>query len=121
MAWPGTLTEDEQKTVTDFDVTCRSFMMNLSQLSILGSKIAAGWAGGISTLVNSLDPTDLIPNTSGLAGSQPMGPADVANIATYSTEISDENNATQGTGGYNGAFIQALGVKAAGINASIGK
>jgi hypothetical protein len=119
--WPGALTEEEQKTVTDFDVNCRSFMVALSQLTILGSKIAAGWAGGIADLVNSLASTDLIPNTSGLHGAQPMGPADIGNIATYATQISDETNASQGTGGYNDKFIQALGVKAAGINASIGK
>src|SRR6516164_3794586 len=59
--WPGALTEEEQKTVTDFDVNCRSFMVALSQLTILGSKIAAGWAGGIADLVNSLASTDLIP------------------------------------------------------------
>lgn len=121
MAWPAALTSDEQETVLQFVASCRAFAADLGQLNVLGAAIAAGWAGGISTLVNSLDPADLIPNTSGLAGAQPLGKADVANIAGYGTTISNPTNPSQGTGGYNSAFIEALLVKAAGINASIGK
>ena len=121
MAWPESLTASQQAAVQSFATSCRSFAAGLSQLNILAAAIGAEWAGGVSTLVNSLQSGDLIPNTSGLAGSQDLAPADVANLAGYATNISNPNNADQGAGGYNGSFIQALCVKAAGINAAIGR
>lgn len=120
MAWPESLTTDQQLAVTSFVTSCRSFSAQLSQLNILGAAIGAAWAGGISILVGDLSSGDLIPNTSGLAGSQDLSQADVSNIAGYATNISNPANSDQGTGGYNGGFIAALFVKAAGINAAIG-
>ena len=46
---------------------------------------------------------------------------DVQLVPIYTPTLTDEANVSQGTGGYNDKFIQALGVKAAGINASVGK
>lgn len=119
MAWPESLTADQQTAVLAFTTNCRSFAAQLAQLNILGAAISAAWAGGISTYVSSLQSGDIIPNVSSLAGSQDLQQADVANIAGYATTISNPANASQGTGGYSSAFIQALLIKAAGINASI--
>jgi len=73
----------------------------------------------MNTLVGDLSSGDIVPNTSGLAGSQDLLASDITDIAGYAINISNPANASQGTGGYNGSFILALAVKAAGINASI--
>lgn len=119
MAWPETLTADQQTAVTDFCNSVRAFSALLGRACSLGSAIGAAWAGGISTLVGDLESGDSVPNTSGLAGSQNLVPADISNLAGYATVISDPSNASQGTGSFNGAFIKALCVKAAGVNATL--
>jgi hypothetical protein len=120
MAWPESLTASQQQQVQDLTNACRSFMAMLWQLNILGAAIAANWNGGTTTLVQSgLQSGDLIPQTSGLAGAQPLAAADVTNIAGYAINFSNAANASQGTGGYASPFIEALAVKAAGIGNAI--
>src|SRR5579859_4601526 len=108
MSWPESLTPSQQAAVQSFATSCRTFAAQLAQLNILGAAIGAEWAGGVSTLVGSLQSGDLIPNTSGLAGSQDLSQADVSNLAGYATNIANPSNSDQGTGGYNGSFIAAL-------------
>ncbi len=121
MAWPESLTSPQQEAVQSFTTSVRSFSAQLGQLCVLANAIGAEWSGGVSTLVGDLSGGDVIPNTSGLAGSQDLLASDVSALAGYAINISNPANASQGTGGYNGSFIQSLCVKAAGINASIGK
>jgi hypothetical protein len=90
-----------------------------AQANTLAAAISAAWGGGISTLVGDLQSGDIIPNASGLAGAQDFTQADIADLAGYAVNISNPANSSQGTGGYNGSFIAALFVKAAGINATI--
>ncbi len=120
MAWPGSLTSEQQEAVKDFATAVRSFSALLGQANTMGGAIGAEWGGGVEGLVGGLTDGDLIPNTSGLAGSQDLTKADLTNLAGYAIVISDPASGNQGTGGYNGGFIHALLVKAAGINASIG-
>lgn len=121
MAWPESLNASDQLAITDFAKDIAIFATLLGQACTIGEKISAKWGGGLSTLVGGLTTGDIIPNTTGLQGSQPLTKADLTNLAGYAISISDPANASQGTGGYNGGFIAALYVKAAGINASIGK
>lgn len=87
----------------------------MARLIVISSSIAAAWAGGSSTLVNSI--TDTIPNSTNLAGAQGVVAADVANEAGYAGLISDATKA-ETVGSYNNAFHQALRVKFCGINAN---
>jgi hypothetical protein len=121
MAWPETLTASQQKAVTDFALSARTWAAQLQQLNILGASVSAAWFGGVNALVAGLQSGDLIPNTSGLAGSQDLTPGDLTNLALWANALSNPANADQGTGAYASVGIQQTCVKAAGINASIGK
>ena len=119
MAWPENLTADQQTAVEAFTTSLRSWGAGLAQLNILGAAIGADWFGGISTLVAGLQTTDLVPNISGLAGSQDLTAADVTNLALWANALSNPANSDQRTGAYASVGIQQTCVKAAGINASI--
>lgn len=116
MAWPESLTVDQQQNVIDFANSCRSWAAMNTRLNILSAAIAAAWSGGISTLVGSLQAADQIPNTSGLAVAQDLQQADVSNLANWATAHCSTTNADQGTGSFNSGLIQAVCIKAAGIN-----
>ncbi len=117
MAWPGPLTADQQNAVITTADNIRSWSAKLTALNELGIQIGAAWNGGVSTMVGSLQSGDLIPTHSSYAGAQQLVPADVTNLAGYAINSSDASAQTQGTGAYASAFILALCVKAAGINA----
>lgn len=123
MSTYASLTLPQQEQVQDLTNNIRSLASLMSEVSILSAAIGASWNGGTSTLVQGLTNTEIIPNTSGLAGAQPLAPADVTNFAGYAITFADPTkspNGTDGTGGgYSSAFIQALRVKLCGINASI--
>ena len=113
-AWPATLTADEQTAVIEFANLLRGWASQCMKLDTLSNTIEAGWSGGISTMVAKLGNSDLVPNTSGLAGSQPLTEADIGNLASWAGSYSNVNNPTQGTGGFCSGLIQSTCVKAAG-------
>ncbi len=123
MATWASYSADQQAQVQDVVNNERSLSSLMSQVAILSAAIGAAWNGGTSTLVQNLGAGETIPNSSGYAGAQGVQPADVTNFAGYAITFSDPTkspNGNDGTGGgYNSAFIQALRVKLAGINASI--
>ena len=83
MAWPESLTSEQQEAVQSFVTSCRSWAAGLAQLNVLGAAIGAANFGGISTLLGDLQTTDVIPNTSGLAGSQDLLVSDVTSLASW--------------------------------------
>jgi hypothetical protein len=119
MATWASLTPTQQADIQGLVAPLRSFVAELARLGDHGQAISASWNGGISTLVNSLGSTEIIPvGPSGLAGAQGLSPADVVNMVGYLIDLSNPANNTAG-GGYNTAFHRALYVKACGINASL--
>ena len=121
MAWPESLTADQQAAVESFTTSLRTWAAQLSVLNILGAAIGAEWYGGVNALVGSLQSGDLVPNASGLAGSQDLTASDVTSLANWAFALSNPASADQGTGAYASVGIQQACVKAAGINASIGQ
>lgn len=119
MAWPESLTTDQQAAVEQFCNNLRSWAILVWQANNLGLAIAADWSGSIQALVNTLQSTDLVPNTSGLAGAQPLLPADITSLESWANAMSNPSNPTQGTGGFSSLGIQQLLAKAAGINALV--
>ena len=117
MATWASLTAEQQSAVEGLANSLRSFAQHVAQASDLGVNLGAAWNGGVNAVVASLGSTEIIPNTSGLAGAQALLPADITNFVGYAINISDPANASQGTGGYNSGFIRALAVKLAGYNA----
>ena len=119
MAWPEALTANQQTAVESFSTSCRTWCAALAQLNILGAAIGAAWFGGINTLVGDLQSTDLVPNVSGLAGSQDLTATQVTNIALWANTLANPANSDQGTGSYASVGIVQTCIAAAGINASI--
>ena len=117
MAWPESLTTDQQAAFLAFTTSLRSWAAALAQLNVLGAAIAAEWSGGMSALNGDLQSGDVIPNASGLAGSQDLSQADVGNLAAWASALCNTSNSDQGTGSYASGLIQSTCVKAAGINA----
>lgn len=120
MATYASLTDEQKDQVQSVLNAVRSAAAVLANLANQGQAIGAAWDGGIATLVNGLDPTEVIPQTSGLAGAQPVAPADLINFAGYLIDLSNPSN-QQASGGYNTPFHQALRVKLCGVNAAIGR
>lgn len=114
------LTPQEQSQVLDLTNSCRSYAKELAQLANLGDGVGSAWDGGTATVVNSLDSTAVIPNTTSLAGAQDLSPADVTNMAGYAIDLSNPAN-NQSGGGYNTAFHRALDVKMTGIINTVGQ
>ena len=116
MATWASLTTEQQNAVQAVANAQRSFSMHAAQAADLGINLSAAWSGGVSAIVATLGSTEIIPNTSGLAGAQSLLPGDMTNVAGYAINMSDPSSAQGGTGGYNTGFIRALWVKFAGLN-----
>jgi hypothetical protein len=114
----ASLTADQQALVESLANSVRGAFTTAASLTKQGQVIAAAYNGGISTILNSLDAGETIPNTSGLSGAQGLAPADLINSVGYLIDLSNPANNTQG-GGYNTPFHQALRVKLTGINAAV--
>jgi hypothetical protein len=67
-------------------------------------------------LVGDLQSTEVIPNTSGLAGSQDLLASDLTSLVDWAFALSNPANSDQGTGACASVRIQQLCVKAACIN-----
>jgi hypothetical protein len=121
MATWASLTADQKTAVQSVANAVRSLQITWQKLSEGGLIISAAWNGGVSDLVGSLadDATGAIPNDTGLAGAQSLSKADLTNMVGYLIDASNPAN-SQGGGGYNSAFHQALRIKACGVNAAIG-
>lgn len=119
MAWPESLTANQQAAVEAFATNLRSWAALLAQINIVGGAISSAWNGGISTMVGTLQTTDVIPNTSGLAGAQDLLASDVTNLANWASTLANSSNSVQGTGSMASVGIQQTCVKACGINAAI--
>jgi hypothetical protein len=113
MAWPESLTADQQTNVIAYANVGRTISQLAIQLVLLTQQYNTAWGGGIATLVNSLQSTDLIPNTSGLPGSQDLDQADMGNIATWAALICNSAN-TVAEGSLAGSLAFGTFVKAAG-------
>ena len=114
MATWTSLSPSQQASVETLANGLRAFMSEQAKLADMGVNLAALWNGGVASIVNSLGSTEVIPNTSGLAGAQDLAPADITNAVGYAINQSDPNSSQGGVGGYNTSFIRTLAVKMAG-------
>lgn len=87
MAWPGTLTAEEQAIVQEFDVELRSAQLALVQ-ALNREKAIYEWywrqIGGGANLIAKLGTDDVIPTKTGLAGVSALAKSEiVANQMAY--------------------------------------
>ena len=83
MAWPGTLTVEEQEVVKVFvDQLFRPNVLRVTQGLNISSGIKDTWDNQVSVMFSKLAAGDVIPNGSNLAGSQSLLKSDVTGILT---------------------------------------
>jgi hypothetical protein len=87
MAWPGTLTEEEQGIVQEFDVELRSAQLALVQaLNRCSAVYEWYWRqiGGGANLIAKLGTDDVVATKTGLAGASALSKSEiVANQMAY--------------------------------------
>lgn len=83
MAWPGTLTSEEQEVVKVFvDQLFRADVLRVTQSFNISVGIKEAWDNQIQAMFAKLAAGDVIPNGSNLAGSQALLKSDVTGILT---------------------------------------
>jgi hypothetical protein len=82
MAWPGTLTTEEQAIMQEFDIELRAAQLALVQ-ALNREKAVYEWywrqIGGGADLIAKLGTDDVVPTKSGLAGASSMSKAEIVN------------------------------------------
>lgn len=83
MAWPGTLSPDEQPVVQAFvDQLFRPNVLRVTQGLNISVSIKDAWDNQLSALFAKLAAGDVIPNGSNLAGALPLTKAEITGILT---------------------------------------
>ena len=83
MAWPGSLTAEEQEIVKVFvDQLFRSNILRVVQGINLSRGIKIAWDSQISAMFGDLAAGDVIPNGSGLDGAASLTKAQVTSLLT---------------------------------------
>lgn len=80
MAWPGTLTEEEQEIMQEFDVELRTTQLALVQALNRCSEVYEWYwrqIGGGADLIAKLGTDDVIATKTGLAGASAMSKAEI--------------------------------------------
>lgn len=106
MAWPGTLTAEEQDVVKVFvDQLFRANVLRVVQGLNISNGIKDAWDNQISALFAKIAAGDVIPKGDNLAGSQSLLKSDVtAILTTLGTHLTTVN-----TAGNRAAFLKVIG------------
>lgn len=106
MAWPGTLTAEEQEVVKAFvDQLFRPNVLRVTQGLNISVSIKDAWDNQLSAMFAKLAAGDVIPNGSNLAGAQSLLKSDVTSIlTTLGTHLTTVN-----TAGNRAAFMKVVG------------
>lgn len=106
MAWPGTLTEEEEQVVKVFvDQLYRPALINL----VGGLNLLAGmkeeWTNRVQSLFAKVGTDDLVPNESGLAGAEALSKAEIlSQLGNLQTLLTSYNTAA-----LRATYAQAIG------------
>jgi hypothetical protein len=101
MAWPGTLTEEEQDIVTVFtDQLDRAAFVRLVQALNLCNGAHEEWTNRVSALFGKLAADDVIPNTGGLAGSEALTKAEWTTLLGWMDDVLTDHSTTAKRTGY---------------------
>jgi hypothetical protein len=82
MATWASLTPPQQQQVLAWMPLLRSGVITLVQSCNAGASLDGIWTASVSALVNSLDADTVVPDSTGLAGAQPLAREDVINLMT---------------------------------------
>ncbi len=111
MAWPGTLTPNQQTTLLAFMPGFRSDLLLFTKLINNLELLNNVWTtGGVSAINALLSAGDVIPDATGLAGAQTLTAADVSTAFTAIQSFLTSYN----TPTYDAYFVRAVGPVNAG-------
>jgi hypothetical protein len=106
MAWPGTLTAEEQQVVQVFvDQLFRPDVLRVVQALNISVGIKEEWDNRIQAMFTKLAAGDVIPNGSNLAGAQAMTKSEVTAILTTFGALLTTNN----TAANRAQYAKAIG------------
>jgi hypothetical protein len=115
MATWASLTPQQQATVQATVNLLRPYLGALSHELNTANDIGIQYGAGSQAIVATLAGTEIIPNTSGLAGAQDLTQSQFMSLITVLLTIGATANGA--TGSYNTPFYRNLYMLAAGINA----
>ena len=106
------LTDDQKASIQALSTFMRGLSSEWAKVLEKAQAIAAYYTGNVETDMASLDSADEIPQTTGLAGAEPLTKADFATLVGYFLVASDAADGASGS--YNTPYHRALYSRACG-------
>jgi hypothetical protein len=106
MATYNSLTQEQKNILGALATQTRAFAGVLARANTIAEVLVDDWNAQVSAIVSSLDPGEVIPNTSGLAGAASVTKEEIVNL--FDTSL------TNLLATYNTATARQLYVKLAG-------
>ena len=108
----ASLTEEQRESVDALCVMVRPLAGELARTLEKFQGVTSYWTGNVETILGALQSSDVIPNTTGLAGAQGLTKAELTNLIGYM--ITASATADGASGSYNSNYHRSLYAKAAG-------
>ena len=118
MATYASLTQEEKDLLKSYTNFIRAWAGEQARTNNHASASNDDWNAQISTIVNSLDPGEIIPNESGLDGAASLTKEEVISLTSHTENILTDMSTH--TSGFNTAALRQLWTKATGSPNMIG-
>lgn len=106
MAWPGTLTAEEQDIVQVFvDKLFREAILKLVKSLNISNGIQEEWTNRVQALFTKISAGDIVPNGSGLDAAKALSKTEITTILTQLGNFLTTYN----TAAHRATFVQAIG------------
>lgn len=106
------LTADQKAAVDNLSALVRDTVSKLAKVCNAGRAVSAGYVGNVESILATLDSGAVIPNTTGLAGAQPMTRSELVTVIGYLMVMSE--TADGASGSLNTNYHKSLYAKACG-------
>jgi hypothetical protein len=118
MATYASLTQGEKDLLAAFTNSLRAWTGEQARTNNHADASNTSWIASVSTLVGSLDASEVIPNTSGLAGAEDLTKEEVTTLVSHQQNMM--TNMSTHTSGFNTTTLRQAWSKACGANNLIG-
>ena len=118
MALYTDLTTEQQNILQDFTNLCRAWAGEQARVNNHGDAINTTYNAQVVTILSSLDTGEVIPQTSGLAGSASLTKEEVTTLVSHIQNMLTDMSTH--TSGFNTSTLRQAWAKAAGATNMIG-
>lgn len=77
------LTQEDKDRLASFDVTIRPILGELARLNNGVQVVRDLYYGGVGAILAGLDANEIVPNSTGLAGTIALEPGELTNLMSY--------------------------------------